>query len=478
MKLKDMISFVRQNMQKNKSRVFMTTLAAAMGCAFLIVLASVGFGLHQSIISDFTEGRLVTEIHVHSKLIDEQYQRLNDQDITYLESLENVKSVTRRQRVEQGVQYYLDDYVGYGEAQVVHLPSEIEAGFELSEGRMPQEPNEIIVGYHFGANLFTTVAQEDSAAGSEEDISTEEEQPSEETTPVEEEQLSTTPSAYEEHGESLSYDGELLGQTVYLEVMQLFDGEEERLQIPLTITGIGKAPTREWMRDTKVFISEDILAEIEAFTETPLGQVVYPDYPDEQRNIQNNEKIYNEVYIYAENVEHVQGIVDTIGDENYLSYSIVNEMNQINVIFTIMKAGLILVGTIAILIASIGIYNTMTMAVTERAQDIGIMKAIGAHPSTIKRIFLIESSFIGLFGAIIGTAVAYLVSIAVNIALPLIIEGFLDATPPDNLIFSYIPISLSLLCMGISVGVAMLSGVRPARRATQMDVLQAMRRDI
>ncbi len=64
----------------------------------------------------------------------------------------------------------------------------------------------------------------------------------------------------------------------------------------------------------------------------------------------------------------------------------------------------------------------MTMAVTERAPDIGIMKAIGANPKTIKQIFLMESTFIGLAGALIGTAVAYLISFLVNVGVPMILE--------------------------------------------------------
>lgn len=73
----------------------------------------------------------------------------------------------------------------------------------------------------------------------------------------------------------------------------------------------------------------------------------------------------------------------------------------------------------------------MTMAVTERAPDIGIMKAIGANPKTIKRIFLLESSYIGLIGAAIGTLVAYVISFIVNFGLPLIIKQAFGEEPPE-----------------------------------------------
>ena len=65
MQFKDQIDFVRQHIKKNKMRVFMTVLAATMGTAFLIVLASVGFGLHETIREEMLSNRLVTEIQVH-----------------------------------------------------------------------------------------------------------------------------------------------------------------------------------------------------------------------------------------------------------------------------------------------------------------------------------------------------------------------------------------------------------------------------
>ena len=140
------------------------------------------------------------------------------------------------------------------------------------------------------------------------------------------------------------------------------------------------------------------------------------------RILKSIKNTYDEVKIYAKNMEAVQSISDQLKEKNYATYSVVNELKEVNMVFMIAKAGLIFIGTIAILIASIGIYNTMTMAVTERAPDIGIMKAIGASPKTIKRIFLLESSYIGLIGALIGTVVSYGISYTVNFAIPFIIK--------------------------------------------------------
>ena len=65
----------------------------------------------------------------------------------------------------------------------------------------------------------------------------------------------------------------------------------------------------------------------------------------------------------------------------------------------------------------------MTMAVTERTREIGVLKAIGASPKLIQRLFLMESTFIGIFGTLIAVVISYAISFAANAALPLILKA-------------------------------------------------------
>ncbi|WP_409291516.1 ABC transporter permease [Peribacillus sp. SCS-37] len=446
MRMKDQLRFVRQNMKKNKTRVYMTILATAMGCAFLIVLTSVGFGIHKSIVKDMTEQRVVTEIEVQSKeSLEGEFAGLTDKDIAVFEKLEDVKAVTRRQALQQGL-FKAGKYEITPQTYVAHIPSEIKAGFELSKGSLPKADNEIIVGYDFGKQMVQ------GGVKSEE--------------------------LYDKNGIKAEYQfkGNLAGRKIDLIVSQWKDGREVKKTFPLVIAGVAEKPAKKWMTDSKVMISEVMLRKIEAFTGTPKGIKREPD--EKEVPLSGEISPYDEVRIYAKNLEAVEGINDHLKKENYLTYSVVDEMKQINMVFLIVKAGLIIIGTIAILIASIGIYNTMTMAVTERAADIGIMKAIGASPKTIKSIFLLESSYIGIWGALIGTAAAFLVSLAVNAGIPLIIRQFFNEEPPEGLMFSYIPLSLPLICVIICCAVTVISGHRPAKRATNVDVLSALRREI
>lgn len=447
MRLKDQFQFVRQNMKKNRTRLFMTILATAMSVAFLIVLASVGFGLHKSIVKETLERRIVTEIEVPGKE-DENggFRQLNDEDITYFEKIKDVKAVTRRKNLQDYL-FVTGNHEVFAQAVVAHMPSETKAGLELSKGRLPKEENEVVVGYHFVEELRPKDATDD---------------------------------LYDESGQikdEYRYKEELIGKKITMNIIKLEEGKEVKEPLEVTVVGIRKQPTKEWIYDNIVFVSEGVLKQVEDFTGTPRGILIDSNSTGKEVPKITGDQ-YDQVKVYAKDMEAVKDITNELEANDYPSYSVINELKDVNMMFTIVKAGLIFIGTIAILIASIGIYNTMTMAVTERAPDIGIMKAIGANPRTIKKIFLLESSYIGLIGAAIGTLVAYGISFIVNFGLPLIIRQAFGEEPPEGLIFSHIPITLPIISFLICYIVTILSGLRPAQRATKVDVLQAMRREV
>ncbi|MFC5404945.1 ABC transporter permease [Cohnella soli] len=443
MKFTDQFRFVRQNMKKNKTRLFMTVLATAMGCSFLIVLASVGFGLQKSIVDKVVGDRMVTAIDIYgieaSNRIDQQ---IGDKNIDYLRSVEHVKTVTYRNYIQQSIQVTVDGTEASASATInVDFNAEQKAGFSLSAGRLPAASNEVVIGYN--------IRQSPDAKPSDE-----------------------PPAAKAWIGKSIKLQGSQFDK----------DGKETKKTFEATIVGVTEKPTREWKTDSAVYIGNELLKEIEAFTATQWGAQRIPskgkDASVEEPPGLQDPRNYNQVQVIADGVNHVKGIAEEIRKQGYYSHSIADELKQVNLVFLIMKIGLGFIGTIAVLIASIGIFNTMTMAVTERAQDIGIMKAIGAHPSSIRRIFLLESSMIGLLGACIGTIVAYIVSAAVNLGLPIVIQSFMNEKVPEDFRFSWIPPYLALTACAISLIVALLSGSRPAKKATRVDVLRALRRDV
>ncbi|WP_127533546.1 ABC transporter permease [Paenibacillus kobensis] len=419
MKTKDRFRFVRQNMGKNKSRIALTVLATAMGCTFLIMIASVAFGLQKSIVDEALHGRKVTQIEINARAVDasrNDNRRIIASDIDALRQPKHVKAVTVAYRAEG--KWELDGgYSAQGLISVTDMAAEIKTDLPLSEGRLPQAPDEAVVGYHFAQDMKNADGQ--------------------------------------------AYSGSLVGTTL-MTTFSVYPAQgEENVQArtevhPIKIVGILEKPAKEVVYDNS-FMTDQALFQTTGFLadQEPIG-----------------------VNVFVTNASKVNSVSKALRAEGFLVYSVADELKQIDIVFLIMKIGLVFVGTIAVLIASIGIYNTMTMAVTERAPDIGIMKAIGAHPRTIRSVFLLESFGIGIIGAIIGTAVAYILSMLVNAIVPPIVHASLDSNLPDGFVFSYIPWTLTVLSVLISAGVAILSGLRPAARATGIDVLRALRRDL
>lgn len=433
MKWNDKYRFVKQNMKKNKSRLFMTILATAMGCCFLVVLASIGFGFQKSLTEQITSFGKITEISIYGKknqteATDYTSSLYSMDQIHFFEGLPHVKAVVRQNAVNLASKYAIGDYVAETDRSPVFTFMETEKNgkLELAEGRFPEKANEIIVGYNFAETLHL-------------------------------------PSKPEQ-----AYKGSLLNEKINITLLQPSDPQrktkQQSVEIQATIVGVLKQPPKEWLKDSTVVMDEQALK----WAASILSE-------EDQLLIDR----YQNVLVYADDMQNVSGIADKIRNAGYNVYSVVNELNKVDAIFLFVKLGLLFVGAIAVLIAAIGIYNTMTMAVTERTQDIGIMKAIGASPSSIRSIFLMESSFIGVVGTLIGTLVAFLVSLAANKIIPLILSSQNENKEEAfDFVFSYIPFTLIWVSAAISVGIAILSGMRPARRATEIDVLQALRRDI
>lgn len=424
---KDQREFISQHMKRNKLRVFMTILAAAMGCAFLIIIASVGFGLHKTIQDEVLSNRIVTEIELHGK---QDGGVITDEEIDAIRNKDNVKTVVERISVPGYANVKLDGQEGYGNLVYTDLEAEQQANLALASGTMPHTNNEVVVGYHF-ANSYLTEEQQ--------------------------KQLESAENYYEEETKLAgTIRDTLIGKEISVDILDHETNEVKATQT-FTITGITKQPAKDWMYDQNIYTSRDMA--------TPVLAAFEVEQPDKS------------VTVHASDFQYVSDLTESLKEDGFYVYSVTEELGQMNMLFTAIQIGLVIVGTVAVLIASIGIFNTMTMAVTERTREIGIMKAIGAPPRLIQRLFLMESTMIGLIGTVIAVTVSYGISILVNWIVPMIVFSSIDEDAPTDMsiIVSYIPWQLVLIAAVISIGVAVLSGWRPARKATQIDVIQALK---
>ncbi|WP_062047443.1 ABC transporter permease [Bacillus sp. JCM 19034] len=135
MQFKDQLQYVKRNMSKNRLRLFMTVLATTMGCAFLIVLASVGFGLQESIIDEMTQHQIMNEVSIYGREEGDVGRSVEDADIAEIRQLENVQAVVTRNYIPYITELSLDSYSGAFSTQLTDFVEEEKSNLQLSRGR-------------------------------------------------------------------------------------------------------------------------------------------------------------------------------------------------------------------------------------------------------------------------------------------------------------------------------------------------------
>lgn len=124
---------------------------------------------------------------------------------------------------------------------------------------------------------------------------------------------------------------------------------------------------------------------------------------------------YSSINVKAESLDAVSDVEQSIKDLGYSTYSMQSmrdELNKQTRQIELMLGGL---GAISLLVAAIGITNTMIMSISERTKEIGIMKALGCYVRDIRAMFLMEAGSIGLLGGILGLIFSFIISVIINL---------------------------------------------------------------
>ena len=178
---------------------------------------------------------------------------------------------------------------------------------------------------------------------------------------------------------------------------------------------------------------------------------------------------YSGVAVEAEESQYVADIVTAVQEAGFSAFSLKQVIEQIDQGFGVFRGILAGIGGVALLVAAIGIANTMVMAVLERTREIGIMKAVGAAPRDIRLLFLTEAGLVGVFGGAIGLALG----IGGGRVIEEVIRQLNPKTSPSAIFVVDLPLALGSLALAL--GVSLIAGFLPSRRAMRMSALAALR---
>jgi putative ABC transport system permease protein len=181
---------------------------------------------------------------------------------------------------------------------------------------------------------------------------------------------------------------------------------------------------------------------------------------------------YDVLRIKASSLNDAVEIVGQLEERGFEVESLRMLLDNINRAMVVVQTMLGSIGTLALLVASLGIANTMVMAVYERTREIGILKAIGASPGDIRALFVTESASIGLVGGVAGTVLGWLLGFGMN-GLILAILRWQEIQVRGT--FFVVTGWLVVLALAFASLVGLLSGLYPAARAARLDPVEALR---
>jgi len=180
---------------------------------------------------------------------------------------------------------------------------------------------------------------------------------------------------------------------------------------------------------------------------------------------------YDSLTVRVKGPSQVKSVEDAIQAMGFTTFSLLDATKSLRQVFAVFDLLLGIFGSLALAVASLGIINTLVMAILERRREIGILKALGAADRDIRRLFFAEAGVMGLVGGILGVALGWLIGSALTFGTNVYLRR--QELPPIDL--SSIPWWMVAGAIGFSIAVSLAAGIYPASRAAKLNPVEALR---
>lgn len=180
---------------------------------------------------------------------------------------------------------------------------------------------------------------------------------------------------------------------------------------------------------------------------------------------------FERVQVRVDASENLPLVEELLFDQGFRVTALSKTVEQASKIFQGIQIVLATFGGIALIVSAIGMFNTMTVTLLERTKEIGIMRTIGASPNDVKYLFVSESVVVGFLGGVSGIVMGVGLGLTVNFVLNIVAGQFGGESVS---LFSF-PLWFLTFITLFSAAVGYLTGIFPARRASKLNPLDAIR---
>ena len=423
----DMVIMAAKNLWKRKLRTLLTVLGVVIGTASIVVMMSIGIGLNESYTKELEQWGSLQIIEVYNYNWDNSGGdvKLDDKAVENFEAIEGVEAVAPMVET-YGLIVANNRFVSDVNLRGMDPSLMEEFGYTVSEGRLLQEGDkmQVVLGAYTKDNFRNPKLSWQAS-------------------------MNAGPPEVDLFGDRMVFTTDYSFGTKYadksiksqrIEVVGVMDGSNQNAY----------------------------------YTVMPIDQVIKIKEEQARRDRENvggsssqKEDKYSTILVKVDNTDNVMDVQNAIKDMGYTAYSLADSLESINEMTNMIKLVLGAIGAVSMLVAAISISNTMIMAIYERTKEIGIMKVIGAKVMDIERLFLTEAAFIGFCGGAVGIVLSYLISFGINYVI--------KTSGQSAYNISSIPLWLSGVALLFATLVGILAGYLPAKRATKVSALTAIR---
>lgn len=195
------------------------------------------------------------------------------------------------------------------------------------------------------------------------------------------------------------------------------------------------------------------------------------DLRDIVRDSASAKTTYASLSVRAKSASAVEALEKSIKDMDFPAFSLLDASKSLRTFFSVFDLLLGIFGSLALAVATLGIVNTLVMAILERRREIGVLKALGAADSDVQQLFFLEAAVMGLFGGIFGVLFGWLIGRALTFGT----NVYLKRQSLNPVEISSVPWWLILSAIAFSILVSLIAGLYPASRAAKLNPVDALR---